>query len=67
MNRSMGQPDFYPFVVSPNVIKKLTFVHTLLAEVKERKPSTNSLGMSTCRKGKCMSSFQVARSLGNDE
>jgi hypothetical protein len=35
MNRSMGQPDFYPFVVSPNVTKKLNFVHTLLAEVKD--------------------------------
>jgi hypothetical protein len=34
LNRSMGQPDFYPFVVSPAVIKKLNFVHALLAEVK---------------------------------
>ena len=34
INRSMGQPDLYPFVVSPSVIKKLTFVHSLLADLK---------------------------------
>ena len=34
VNRSMGQPDLYPFVVSPVAIKKLNFVHTLLAEIK---------------------------------
>ncbi|HEX6224516.1 MAG TPA: putative zinc-binding peptidase [Chryseolinea sp.] len=34
INRSMGQPDLYPFVVSPAVVRKLNFVHTLLADVK---------------------------------
>jgi len=34
LNRSMGQPDFYPFVVSPTVIKKLNFVHTLVGSLK---------------------------------
>jgi hypothetical protein len=35
LNRSMGQPDLYPFVLTPEVISKLSFVHRtirLLAE-----------------------------------
>jgi hypothetical protein len=27
VNRSMGVPDLYPFVLAPGVIVKLTFVH----------------------------------------
>jgi hypothetical protein len=27
LNRSMGHPDLYPFVLSPEVVKKLGFVH----------------------------------------
>jgi hypothetical protein len=27
INRSMGQPDLYPFVLAPAVIHKLAFVH----------------------------------------
>jgi hypothetical protein len=27
LNRSMGQPDLYPFVLSPPVLSKLDFVH----------------------------------------
>ncbi len=27
LNRSMGHPDFYPFVLSPVVIEKLRFIH----------------------------------------
>ena len=33
LSRSMGQPDFYPFVLSPAVITKLHFVH-LVIEMK---------------------------------
>jgi len=29
LNRSMGNPDFYPFVLSPRTIEKLGFVHNL--------------------------------------
>jgi hypothetical protein len=29
LNRSMGHPDFYPFVLSPAVIEKLRFIHDL--------------------------------------
>ena len=30
LNRSMGNPDLYPFVLTPNVIAKLDFVHNLI-------------------------------------
>lgn len=30
LNRSMGQPDLYPFVLPPDVLKKLEFVRTLV-------------------------------------
>ena len=29
LNRSMGQPDFYPFVIAPPVVDKLDFIHRL--------------------------------------
>ena len=30
LNRCMGQPDVYPFVLSPAVIEKLGFIHHLI-------------------------------------
>ncbi len=30
LNRSMGQPDLYPFVIAPKVIEKLGFVHKVV-------------------------------------
>jgi hypothetical protein len=30
LNRSMGQPDLYPFVLSPPALEKLAFVHRLV-------------------------------------
>jgi hypothetical protein len=30
VNRSIGQPDFYPFVLSPPVIDKLQFIHEII-------------------------------------
>ncbi len=30
LNRGMGQPDLYPFIIPPPVVKKLRFVHQLL-------------------------------------
>ncbi len=42
INRSMGQPDLYPFVLSPAVIVKLTFVHERVhAQKWRRQPSAN--------------------------
>ena len=29
LNRSMGHADFYPFIISPEVIRKLEFIHEL--------------------------------------
>jgi hypothetical protein len=34
LNRSMGQPDLYPFVLSPAALKKLRFVHALIRRTK---------------------------------
>ena len=30
VNRCMGQPDLYPFILRPGVIKKLAFIHALV-------------------------------------
>lgn len=35
LNRSMGQPDLYPFVLSPTVIKKLDFVHEVIRDGRQ--------------------------------
>lgn len=32
LSRSMGQPDFYPFVLSPAVITKLHFIHLVIQQ-----------------------------------
>jgi hypothetical protein len=32
VNRSMGKPDLYPFILSPAVIEKLTFVHGMVSQ-----------------------------------
>ena len=32
LNRSMGQPDLYPFVLSPKVAQKIGFVIKLVQE-----------------------------------
>jgi hypothetical protein len=42
MNRSMGLPDLYPFVLSPPVIAKLAFVHTRIHGQAGRQPTANS-------------------------
>jgi hypothetical protein len=34
LNRSMGQPDLYPFVLSPTAIDKLGFVHGLISAAR---------------------------------
>jgi hypothetical protein len=30
LNRALGQPDVYPFVLSPAVIQKLSFIHEII-------------------------------------
>ena len=34
LNRSMGHPDAYPFVLTPHVIEKLGFVHRIVADAR---------------------------------
>lgn len=34
LNRSMGQHDMYPFVIQPNVIEKLSFIHRVCFKIK---------------------------------
>jgi hypothetical protein len=36
LNRSMGQPDLYPFVLPPPVLEKLRFIHKLLQQFQGR-------------------------------
>ena len=36
LNRSMGQPDLYPFVLSPAVLAKLGFIHDLVHSSGDR-------------------------------
>jgi hypothetical protein len=37
LNRSMGQPDLYPFVLAPRTIEKLGFIHVLTHKTPARK------------------------------
>jgi hypothetical protein len=41
INRSMGVPDLYPFVLSPPVIAKLAFVHDCIREQAGRRAETD--------------------------
>ena len=36
LNRSMGQPDLYPFVTAPAVVAKLAFIHDLIRHAGRR-------------------------------
>jgi hypothetical protein len=38
INRSMGQPDLYPFVPAPSVIWKLAFIHDRIHAVNASRP-----------------------------
>ena len=43
LNRSMGHEDFYPFVLSPQVMKKLAFIH----EICRKKPQMRKRAAKT--------------------
>ena len=34
LNRSMGYPDFYPFIMAPAVVKKMNYIHNLRKTIK---------------------------------
>lgn len=38
INRSLGQRDFYPFVLSAEILSKLEFVHALIAQERSTSP-----------------------------
>lgn len=42
LNRSMGQPDLYPFVLSPRAIEKLGFIHLLCRHAREGLPQLSA-------------------------
>jgi hypothetical protein len=42
INRSMGQPDLYPFVLAPPAIWKLAFVHDRIHAGRSRRPQDSS-------------------------
>jgi hypothetical protein len=44
MNRSMGQPDLYPFVLSPAVTGELAFIHEHIHASSERQSEENDQG-----------------------
>jgi hypothetical protein len=44
INRSMGLPDLYPFVLSPGVIWKLTFIHERIHAAGTRRPADAASG-----------------------
>jgi hypothetical protein len=35
LNRSMGQPDLYPFVIPPQVVEKMSYIHALVHRRRE--------------------------------
>ena len=53
LNRGLGLPDAYPFVLSPPAIEKLRFVHQTVAAISNTSPSRRLLSSTTgaCRRG----------------
>lgn len=44
MSRSMGQPDFYPFVMPREVVRKLHFIHIVIASAPGSDPLSGESG-----------------------
>jgi hypothetical protein len=44
LTRSMGEQDFYPFVLTPPVLEKLAFVHTMIQQACQGAVSTTATG-----------------------
>jgi hypothetical protein len=43
LNRAMGQPDLYPFILPPAVVTKLGFIHALVGCERARAPGDGAL------------------------
>ena len=37
LNRSMGQPDSYPFIIRPEVVRKMAFIHRVCQSSAKRR------------------------------
>jgi hypothetical protein len=47
MSRSMGQPDFYPFVLPRDVVAKLQFIHLVVTSVGQKpEPAPQAMNMT---------------------
>ena len=49
LSRSMGQPDFYPFVLPPAVIAKLHFIHLVIQQEGGRADEVLQDLLMSCR------------------
>jgi hypothetical protein len=49
LNRSMGLPDLYPFVLGGGAVAKLSYVHSLIKSVGAKSPSTVKTASSSSR------------------
>lgn len=47
LNRSMGYDDFYPFVISPTVVRKLAFIHGICRNGRDFRGKVLSIDGST--------------------
>ncbi len=47
MNRSLGQPDLYPFVLTRPAIEKLDFVHGLIQGARTKRPAVKAAPTET--------------------
>jgi hypothetical protein len=47
LNRGLGLPDGYPFVLSPEVIAKLRFIHETIADAADAAASSGKTSTAT--------------------
>ena len=47
LSRSMGQPDFYPFVLPRAAVAKLQLIHCVVTEARPQPPATPASAVTT--------------------
>lgn len=52
INRSMGQPDMYPFVLSEEVTGKLHFIHMIVRRAATTHPGPGGFGLAAAERGR---------------
>jgi hypothetical protein len=45
INRCMGQADLYPFILTPAIVEKLSFIHRLIREAANASRPIETAGM----------------------